>query len=196
MKAFTIKVLPFLFLLLLASCGWGDQEREDQIAVNRQQEQYARGQPVPFFDWSLERDLVIQLYNLRNNRVATHTVWRSDYGMIEGDCPSMGFGIPYDTSLTNPLQLIRYCRSMECVEGVVGQAEPNGVYASTNTQATWVLCVREAGIIAPHYVESKVTAYPYPVKVDYEKSRVTEAGKPSVTIKVSEEKEKKKKSGK
>lgn len=143
-----------------------NQEVKDRKVVQKQQSQYAKGQPIPVYNWSLERDLVIQLYNLRNQRVATHSVWRSDYGVIEGDCPSMGYGLPYDTSLTNPLMATNRDEDgdeMEFQGGAltsIGQAEPNGVFASTNTSATWVMCVDEGGIIAPVYVEAKVTGYP------------------------------------
>lgn len=160
-------------------CLEASQEDRDNRAVEQQQSQYAKAQPLPFYDWSLERHLVIELYNIRNRRVATHSVWRSNYGMIEGDCPSMGFGLPYDTSLTNPLQpYSEYQRGMTSL----GQAEPNGVFASTNTSATWVMCVGAAGIVEPVYVESKVTVYPGPVKVDYTNNRVTREGAATVTI--------------
>jgi hypothetical protein len=170
----------FLLLSLLISPGCTDsQESRDSKAVDKQQSQYAVGQPVPAYDWSLERHLMIQLYNVRNDRVATHAVWRSNYGMIEGDCPAMGYGLPYDTSLTNPLKISRLHNG---VYDVVEQPEPNGIFASKNTAATWVMCTGDAGIIEPHYVESKVTIYPGPVTVDYETNRVTRVGKSTVRI--------------
>ena len=49
------------------------------------------------------------------------------------------------------------------------------------------MCAGEAGNIEPIYIESKVTVYPYPVKVDYDKNRVTKAGKSSVNIKINKE---------
>jgi hypothetical protein len=165
-------------LLTLTACE-NTQEDKDRAVVQAQQEQYAHRQPIPVYDYSLERHLVTQLYNIRNKKVATHAVWRSDYGLVEGDCPSMGFGIPFDTSLTNPLQG-SYYRNGGTV--VVEQAEPNGIFASKNTAATWVMCVGETGSIEPHYVESKVSIYPYAVEVDYDKNRVTRVGKTSVTI--------------
>lgn len=189
MKTHITKIMIALFLLGAVGCDKNkkSQESRDQEAVERQQSQYAKAQPIPAFDWSLERDLVIQLYRLRNNRVATHSVWRSDYGMIEGDCPSMGYGIPYDTSLTNPWRGLWKHGSGHALTGVaIGQAEPNGVFASTNTAATWVMCVGDGGSVEPHYIESKVTVYPGPVKVDYEKNRVVRSGKASVTIKVKQ----------
>ena len=84
--------------------------------------------------------------------------------MIEGDCASVGFGLPYDTSLTNPLKTVRGSQSLATIE----QAEPNGIFASKNTQATWIMCASDSGMIEPVYVETKVTVYPYPVKVTEE----------------------------
>jgi len=175
----SIKYLSYLlisaFMLLVVGCNYKpSQTAKDSAAVERQQNQYSKGQPIPSFDYSLEREAVIKLYMLRNKRVLTSTVWRSNSGMIEGTCPSMGYGIPYDTSLTNPFKLThKYVNSSTGrISGVVGQAEPNGIFASANTSATWVMCIGNAGNLEPIYVESKVTTYPYPIKVDYDKNRV------------------------
>lgn len=175
-------------VLLVGGCNFrqGSEARDSQ-QVEEQQDHYANAQPVPRFDYSLERDIVSQLYHARNERVATHTVWRGDMSVIEGDCSSIGYPIPYDTSLTNPAQIqIRKYGALNghWVDGVVEQAEPNGIFASKNSTATWVRCV-VGGHEAPVYVEGKVTAYPYPVQVDYHTNRVQRLGdaKPSVIIK-------------
>ncbi len=183
-----IGISTLLVMVFLVSCEFNDtQETKDAKAVARQQSQYAASQPVPAFNWSLERHLIIQLYQLRNQTAATHSVWRSDRGTVEGDCASIGFGIPYDTSLTNPLMA-----TDEGPEGydkqalaTIEQAEPNGVFASKNTAATWVMCAGDGGMIEPVYVETKVTVYPYPVSVDYNKNRVTKAGAASITIRAT-----------
>lgn len=166
---------------------WGRDSEATKEAqkVSRQQAQYAKGQPIPAFDWSLERHMIIELYKLRNRKVVTHAVWRSDYGMVEGDCPCIGYGIPYDTSLTNPVVATAedssYGWRQEALASIE-QAEPNGIFASKNTAATWVMCVGDSGSIEPVYVESKVTIYPGPVKVDYSKNRVTRTGQATVLI--------------
>lgn len=169
-----------------AGCyGGKTQESADSKAVLTQQSQYAKSQPIPTFDWSLERDLVIQLYHVRNQKAATHSVWRSDYGTIEGDCPSYGYGIPYDTSLTNPLTATDIDNQGETNGdslATIEQPEPNGIFASKNTAATWVLCLGESGSLEPVYVETKVTVYPGPVKVDYVAGRVTRSGAANVLI--------------
>ena len=164
-------------------------EARDSKRVAQQQSQYEKGQPVPAFNWSLERHLVIELYRVRNQKAATHSVWRSDRGMVEGDCPSYGYGIPYDTSLTNPL--VATDIDLQGEEHSYGggalasieQAEPNGIFASKNTAATWVMCLGKGGTVEPVYVETKVTVYPGPVKVDYETNRVTRSGAATVMIK-------------
>lgn len=176
----TIAIFIFAFCVGANQCK-NTQEDKDSAAVDKQQSQYAKAQPIPFFDWSLERNLILQLYQIRNAKVATHAVWRSNYGMIEGDCPSLGFGIPYDTSLTNPLKGDYITNSSAAT---IEQAEPNGIFASKNTSATWVMCVGSAGVVEPVYVESKVTIYPGPVKVDYEKNRAVRFG--DATVKIDE----------
>ena len=171
---------------LLAGCeGTETTETRDAARVAQQQDQYAIGQPIPAFDWSLDRQLMIELYQIRNRKVATHSVWRSDYGMIEGDCPSYGYALPYDTSLTNPLVATstaseRTFRSESLT--TIEQAEPNGIFPSKTTSATWVFCLGAAGSLEPVYVESKVTVYPGPVIVDYAGNRVTRSGAATVLI--------------
>lgn len=183
-----MKVIIFsLLAILIAGCeGLPDsEETKNAKAVNKQQGQYNSVQPVPVYDWSLERDMVIQLYNIRNLKAATHSVWRSDRGLIEGDCASIGFGIPYDTSLTNPLRTTDEDQTGFRTSQLttVEQPEPNGIFASKNTSATWVMCAGETGTIEPIYVETKVTVYPFPVSVDYDTNRVIKSGTASVTLK-------------
>lgn len=173
-----------LSVLTLSACEprtADNADKKDTRAVERQQSQYAKGQPIPAYDWSLERHLVIQLYNVRNQKAATHSVWRADRGLIEGDCPSYGYGIPYDTSLTNPLRAL-WAKSNGVAGVTVEQPEPNGIFASKSTAATWVLCLGEAGTLEPVYVETKVTVYPGPVNVDYDNNRVTRSGAATVMI--------------
>lgn len=156
--------------------------------MQEQQSHYQTAQPIPRFDYSLERDIAIQLYKARNERVATHTVWRSDTGKIEGDCPSIGYPLPYDTSLTNPLQ--PFSSTGNSWGTTVEQAEPNGLFSSKNSIATWVRCIVKVSgedVEAPVYIESKVTAYPFPVTLDYDTDRVrpVDGKAPTVTIKVA-----------
>jgi len=177
MKKLILAVAVSTIALSMTACN-DSQRRADAKNTERQQSQYATGQPVPSFDWSLERHLTIQSYQLRNQKVSTHAVWRGLTSVIEGDCPSMGFTLPYDTSLTNPLKLAAEWRDSSVIE----QAEPNGIFLSKNSNATWVFCINDYGSIDPVLIETNVTTYPYPVKVDYDTNRVTKAGKATINI--------------
>ena len=138
---------------------------------------------MPWFEFSQERDAAAQIYQARNNNVRTWTVWRSDTGMVEGHCASIGYPLPYDTSFTNPLQAIDGLRSAARYHvAVVGQAEPNGLFASQNSIATWVRCLH-GGKVVPTYVESKVTAYAIPVAVEGNRVVVIEGEAPTVVLK-------------
>jgi len=191
-----MKVWHLLVLFILGAaaavafvgCGEPGTASIEREGAERQQEQYLIGQPIPAFDWSLERQLIVDLYGIRNQRVSTHAVWRSDYGLIEGDCPSMGFGLPYDTSLTNPLTVQRFNlgKAADWHSGVVEQQEPNGIFASKNTSATWVMCLGDTGAIEPVYVEAKVTIFPGPVNVDYDTNRVVRSGAATVMIRAEQ----------
>lgn len=171
-------VLVLMAFISMGATGGCDQEDRDKQMVNKQQSHLRKVHPLPYFDYSRELEIYKQIYQARNLQIATYAVWRSDYGMIEGDCPCLGFPIPYDVQMTNPVR--------RDYETAIEQAEPNGLFSSKNTAATWVPCINDNGEISPIYVESKVTCYPYAVTVDYDKSRVTKVkgAKPSVSIKV------------
>ena len=155
--------------------GCNSQRDVEKATVDRQQSVYLNSQPVPAYDFSLERARIIELYNARMHATQTWSVWRSMTGMIEGDCPSSGYPLPYGVQLTAPEVYLQ--------QGGVGpQAEPNGLFTNGITsEATWIPCIVD-GAISPMYVETKVTTYPYPVRVDYETGRVERDGASTVTL--------------
>jgi hypothetical protein len=180
-------ILALAATFVLSACeAESASEKADREQVDSQQQVYAAAQPVPQFQYSLEREAATQIYAARNTNVTTWSVWRSDYGHVLGDCPSIGYPIPYDTSLTNPVQVTG--RKGRSGVATVEQAEPNGLFSSKNSYATWVRCVvTEGGVstITPVYIEGNVNVYPYPVLVDYASNRVRRAdgAKPTVAIK-------------
>lgn len=153
--------LILLLMLAITACTSSATSRDAKV-VEEQQKTYQINQPVPMFNWSQERDTVIQLYSMRNEARQTYTVITSQgTGQIIFECPSRGTAIAADTQLTNPLM-----RDYPQSSVVVEQPEPNGLFSSKNTDATWVLCVRSNGEIAPVYTEQKVTQFPFAVRRD------------------------------
>lgn len=170
------------FTIAADDCGGGSkQEQLDAENVDKQQQHFRKIYPLRFYDYSRELDIYQKIYDVRTlHAVQTHTVWRGEMSVIEGDCPSIGYAIPYDVQLTNPLKT----KYRNGGYGVIEQSEPNGLWSSKTTQATWVPCANEDGTISPIYVESKVTTYPYMVEVDYEHNRVRKMPDAEVSVKI------------
>lgn len=176
-----LKLTLCLFAVMIFGCADESQRSKEKQVVDRQQDVYLVGQPVPTFDYSLERDRVIGLYRARMDAAQTWAVWRSQTGVIEDSCPSSGYPIPFGAQLTSP-EVIAWA-SAQGGTGVLPQAEPNGLFTNdVTTSATWVFCVTD-GSITPVYVEGMVTVYPYPVTIDLETNRVIRFGVPTVTLK-------------
>lgn len=178
-KSTFVILLIVLLIPVLAGCNGSEvtnnQDTRDAQVVDRQQSQYAVSQAVPFFQWSLPRHLLIQIYELVTTRVTnTYTIFSSNgTGQIYFECPSMGYAIPADTSLTNPDQVITLDRGSYGNSMVtIGLAEPNGVYASENTDGTWAMCYHPSGVLVPVYTELKVTTFPAPVIWDEGTQRI------------------------
>ena len=139
---------------------------QEQAQQNTQMNQFLRNQPVPSFDWSLERHMLIQLYAARQKATNTFSVVQSEFtGKVLWSCPSIGFPLPYATQLTNPLQIVfGHHPSEHDASGVVAQQEPNGLFTPSHSDATWVPCVDEKGKITPVYEEKHVTVFLRPME--------------------------------
>lgn len=169
-------VILALFVVALTSCTQADiNQRAERDATARNQQQLLISQPIPAFDWSQERDSLIQIYRLRNEARNTWTVVYSDMGQPLWSCPSVGFPIPGGTQLTSPQQAIGTV--------VVPLSEPNGLYTDPSTNSTWVLCVRKNGDVVPVYTEPKAMAFPFPVSV--KDGKVVEDEQAASTAKVN-----------
>lgn len=158
MKARILPLAALLFLPCIAADGCEDADRAESNTVNAQQEVYRRNQPVPTFQWSLERHLMIQLYQARNTTATTYSYVVNQYtGRISWSCTSLGFPIPATTQLTNPEQYAYQGATLP-------QAEPNGLFAPPSTNGTWVLCTGEGGLLEPVYVEEHVRTFTRPME--------------------------------
>ena len=166
-----------LVALLVAACGAAPNTsvNQEQSVVNAQQDQYNKVQPIPFYDFSMQRQALIDIYNSQNLDQKTWDVVTSYSGQLVFQCPSVGWPIPAAAQLSNPQQVVHSSAiSGNYGYGTVGQAEPNGIYTG-NTQGTYILCAR-AGGVAPVYTENKVNMFPFEVKVDPQTGLITDAG--------------------
>ena len=168
MKTIFIIVLFLMSSVLGFSLGASEEstEMKDREIVHEQQSHYQKIHPLPFFDYSIPRDVYTQIYEVVTTRAyITYTVIESTTGKTFYHGSSIGYGIPADTSLTNPLQP-QWGKYGNYSEGglVLEQAEPNGLFSSKNTDGTWVLFVQSDGSVTPIYTEHKVTTFPFKVR--------------------------------
>jgi hypothetical protein len=179
-----------LLALVLAACTTVTTDGNRQAALNREQTQvgdqqvvYTRNQPPPFFNWSLQRHMLIELYKAQNNATATYSYVVSEFNSdIIFECPSIGFPLAGGTSLTNPQQVVN-SGYREGWSETIGQAEPNGTYPPEESLGTYIMCLNDDGSVSPTYVENNVLAFTQPMKIDG-KRLVPAGGKNSVRIPV------------
>jgi hypothetical protein len=155
-------VLFSILIVFLIGCVDANTETKDKEIVQEQQNHYQKVHPVPFFDYSISRDVYTQIYEVVTTKAyTTYTVIESMTGLTFFHGPSIGYGIPADTSITNPLQTYGYSSgALTSIE----QAEPNGLFSSKNTDGTWVLFIQTDGTVTPIYTEHKVTTFPFQVR--------------------------------
>jgi len=153
-----VLLVVFVVLFTLSACtATADTRERDEVQT--QQELYRTTQPIPYFEWSLQRHLMIELYKNQNQAVATWSyVWDQLRGKVSWQCASVGYPIPGGTQLTNPEQLA-YSK-----DAVIPQAEPNGLFSPTTSSGTYVMCVNEDGTVSPVYLEELVRTFPYPMQ--------------------------------
>lgn len=186
MKKRVLVVLAVL-TLVLAACGSGSAPSvsQEQSLVNQQQSIYNTAQPVHIYDYSLQRQVLQDIYDNMNQNSNTWDVVTSYSGAFLWECPAVGWPIPADAELTNPSQLVNNSATGgNWGYGVVGQAEPNGIYTGA-TQGTYIVCLRN-GKDVPVYTENNVQMFPFPVKWDTATNSIVDAGGNStisVTIK-------------
>lgn len=184
---FFVSLLVFFATLFLTSCELEEKaDKKESKIVEQQQSHYAKVQPVPSYDYSIPRDIVIQIYNVVTQEArSTYTVIESVTGETKFHGPSLGYGIPADMSLTNPLQ--KASPGSVHDGAVIEQAEPNGLFSSKNTDGTWILFVDINGDITPVYTEHKVTTFPFAVKKTANGWERADQKKPSMTIKMQKQ---------
>lgn len=145
-----------LAALTTASAGFfSDSSGKESNRVEEQQSVYIDSQPVPFFDWSLERHIFTELYKARNEAVTTYSYVRNWQGEIIFSCESMGYPLPANMQLTNPEEF-KY-------KTTIPQPEPNGLYSSPSSVGTYIFCTNDDGTVSPSYFEENVETHLSPL---------------------------------
>jgi hypothetical protein len=119
---------------------------------------------MPAVDNFQEMRILKQIIELRDRQLTTYTYTVDRDAELHFLCPSMGYGIPYSTQMTNPEKLVDAYRD----EKPIPQPEPNGLYMPNSVSATWVLCQNpQTDGVAPVYSEPKLLVSPFPLEYDH-----------------------------
>lgn len=78
-----------------------------------------------------------------------------------GKC--LGYGIPYSTQFSNPQKVVADGQGANYAFGTLPQAEPNGLFKPTSSDATWLFLIGADGKTHLVYMEPKITVSDFPL---------------------------------
>lgn len=190
MKWTTRRVIAALvFTGLLAGCGGAMADSPDEIVnklVGQQNTIYVRDQPVPLYDYSAQRDIVIQLYNATVPKMANTWSVFYEFGTATDVCASKGYPIPFGVSLTSPEYAKQEGSGDSAALLALPQPEPTGLYTNDlSTAASWVLCLNANGAVEPVYAEGNVRTYAHPVTIGADGKIVHDYSQSTVNLDMS-----------
>lgn len=148
-----------VIIVLMASMLVGCSETEESMYTSELMNQAYDTVGFPDVSNYFERQQLKEIYELRDDpNLICYWYTKNDMNgkwIYQGEC--IGYGIPYTTSMTAPESYQRIETSAGAAREVLPLAEPNGLYASPSTSATWILTTDKDGNITPTYVESEIT---------------------------------------
>lgn len=157
---------------MLSACGEVPQsaEQKQKEATNKLMADAEARVGMPRVTNFTEKRLANMILELRDQpNLSTYTYTIDMQGKAHCLGRSIGYGLPYTTQITNPQKIA--WSSREGGAGVLPQAEPNGLYSSDSTSATWVLLVGPTGKPEPTYVESDITVSLSPLRTAVEQCK-------------------------
>lgn len=113
-----------------------------------------------------EKRMMKDIIELRDKMQPTYTYVMDQQGRFHKICDSLGYGLPYATQFTNPMQITDDTFRGR-VQGyyVVPQADPNGLYSPASADGTWVMCLNPKTKKAePQYIEPRIFTTTYPLE--------------------------------
>lgn len=148
-----------LLVLALAACSEtnsdkGNAREREQASLNTSFDRVTQSQQIPTFDYSQERQTLIDVLTMRAE--GTHgTAYATTLdGTLIWWCPSVGAPVPSTYQLTNPDQIVGG-DGERTEEQVIPLGEPTGVYTG-DSAATWTVCLDDNGTPFGKYEEANV----------------------------------------
>lgn len=136
-----------------------EQRAQAQISA---ESQATVGMPnITNFNQKKQLKAIIEAFDQPN--LITYSYVMSMSGKAVPLCRSQGYGFNEATQYTNPLQIEwRESGATGIASGVLGQADPTGLYSPTSSAGTLLMCLTNAGKVLPVRSEPEILTLPVP----------------------------------
>ena len=152
-----ILIMLVVFGLMLTGCTWDGEtsidKQQKELQELSQEEMFKAIKGIPDVkNWTEARTLKAIIEDRDDPELICYWYIYNEYSgllMYQGKCK--GYGIPYSTQFTNPEKVVNCETELgeDLYDGepaeTLPQAEPNGLFTSGTSSATWVNTVTEDG---------------------------------------------------
>ena len=161
------------------SIGGPSAQQTEQNSATSQQAEYNRTQPIPYFKWSLERQVLIDA-EVASAQGDQSTSFFFNYGIQDPifTCPSLGMAVPDTSQLSNPQQVL-YPRGREAV--TIPQPDPFGIHTPAASDGTYVICIINGKPVLQR-AEETVHTVMAPATWDANKHQIVIVGNPTSNV--------------
>jgi hypothetical protein len=141
-------------------------------------------QPIPHFNYSQIRQTLIDAETISADGTQTTSFF---FQMGDPDpvfsCPSLGMPVANTAELSNPDQVEwSSLGNNAAASAVIGQMDPDGIYAPTSSTGTYVICVNSSGQKYLEYWEGDVMTVTAPATWDSATHSLNVIGAPTAVI--------------
>jgi hypothetical protein len=158
--------LGAFFVLCADSCDnttpptANQREQHAQAAITAESQATVGYPNVTNFNQKKQLKAIIEAFDQPNLITYSYLVDRS--AKLQPLCRSQGYGFNEATQFTNPMQIEWRSVSQSIASGVVGQADPTGLYSPTTSEGTLLLCLTKHNGVKPVRSEPSVITLPVP----------------------------------
>jgi hypothetical protein len=157
----------------------------EQAHSNDQLTQYTQAQPIPYFKWSLERQILIDA-EVASAQGDQSTSFFFNFGIQDPIlvCTSLGQAVPDSAQLSNPEQVVGNKQNKVLPSGdwtTLPQMEPFGIHTSPSSVGTYAICIINGKPVLQR-AEETVHTVMAPARWDEAKHQIVITGNPTTDV--------------
>lgn len=167
----------------LAACSNSPNAQQvEQKGATAQQSEYNKTQPIPYFKWSLERQVLIDA-EIASAQGDQSTSFFFNFGIQDPImvCPSLGMAVPDTSQLSNPEQIAPVPGKWGGGATNLPQADPFGIHTPAASDGTYVICIINGKPILQR-AEETVHTVMAPATWDANKHQIVIVGNPTSNV--------------